>query len=135
MRNLLQDHNIRATKSRMDILELLKTSDPLTADEIYEKLIDKGAKLSSVYRNLSLFVDVNIVTKIQGLDNFAYYQLNTHEHKHHLTCKYCKKTIALDHCPMTEIEDQIEKDTNFLITNHIFEFIGICPECQKTHKS
>lgn len=135
MEKLLRDHDIRATKSRLDILNLLKDSDPMTADDIYEKLQDRGAKLSSVYRNLSILVDKNILTKIQGIDSFAYYQLNSHDHKHHLTCRECKKTISLENCPIHDLEDDIEKTTGFVITNHIFEFVGLCPECQKKAKN
>lgn len=135
MEEILKKHGIRATKARVDILNLLEDSDPLTADEIYEKLQKKGAKLSSVYRNLSILTDENILTKINGLDNFSYFQLNNHDHKHHLTCKLCKKTIALESCPIGHLEEEIEEKTNFIITNHIFEFVGICPECQEKMKS
>ncbi|MDO5026310.1 MAG: Fur family transcriptional regulator [Tissierellia bacterium] len=131
MEEILRKHGIRATKTRLDILNLLKDSDPLTADEIYEKLQSKGAKLSSIYRNLSILTDENILIKIVGIDSFSYFQLNTDTHKHHLICKECKKTIPLDNCPMENLEKEIEEQTNFLITNHIFEFIGICPDCQK----
>lgn len=134
MEEILKKHGIRATKARVDILNLLEDSDPLTADEIYEKLQKKGAKLSSVYRNLSILTDENILTKINGLDNFSYFQLNSHDHKHHLTCKLCKKTIALENCPIGHLEEEIEEKTNFIITNHIFEFVGICPECQEKNE-
>lgn len=131
MEKVLKEHGIRATKSRLDILNLLMDSDPLTAEEIYEKLQSNGAKLSSIYRNLSILTEENILTKIVGIDNFSYFQLNNHSHKHHLTCKECKKTIPLDNCPLGDLEREIEEKTNFKITSHIFEFIGICPECQK----
>lgn len=131
MRELLKEHNIKVTKSRLDILELLDGNDPMTADEIYMELRDKDAKLSSIYRNLSLFVDNNILTKIVGIDNFAYYQMNTNAHKHHITCKICKKTVPLEYCPVHDITHKIEEETHFVITNHIFEFVGICPSCQK----
>ena len=131
MEKLLKVNGIRVTKSRLDILNLLQDSDPMTADDIYENLQDKGAKLSSIYRNLSILVDENILTKIVGIDNFSYFQLNSHNHKHHLTCKECKKTIPLENCPIHKLEDEIEKSSGFIITNHIFEFVGICPDCQK----
>lgn len=134
MENLLKEHGIRSTRARLEILELLKNNDPMTAEEVYEKLQANGAKLSSVYRNLALFVDNHIVTKFQGIDNFAYYQINDHSHKHHLTCAICKKTMAIENCPIHELQHEIEKQTNYKITNHIFEFIGICPECQKKEK-
>lgn len=134
MEEILTKKGIRATKARIDILKLLEHSDPLTADEIFEKLQSNGAKLSSIYRNLSILTEKNILTKINGIDNFSYFQLNDHEHKHHLTCKECKKTIALDNCPIGHLESEIEEKTDFIITNHIFEFIGICPDCQKKDK-
>ncbi|NLW53170.1 MAG: transcriptional repressor [Tissierellia bacterium] len=131
MDNLLKEHGIRATAARLDILNLLEKNDPMTADDIFEQLQDKGAKLSSIYRNLSQLVESNILTKIVGIDNFAYYQLNTHTHKHHLTCSVCKRTMPIENCPIHELQHDIEKSTGYKITNHIFEFIGICPDCQE----
>lgn len=131
MKDILIEHNIRPTKARLDILDLLHDSDPLTAEDIADILQSKGAKLSSIYRNLAIFLENNIVTKIQGIDNFAYYQLNDHSHKHHLTCSICKETQIVDICPIHEIQDEIEQNTKYKITNHIFEFVGVCPKCQK----
>ena len=130
MDNLLKEHNIRKTKLRIAILNLLKRSDPMTAEDIHKKLAGQGAKLSSVYRNLSLLTDKHLLTRIAGLNNFFYYQLNTEQHKHHLTCSVCRKSIAIEDCPVQKIENDIEAKTGYIITNHIFEFIGLCPKCQ-----
>lgn len=135
MDELLKKRGIRTTTTRIDILKLLERNDPMTADDIFEKLQHKGAKLSSIYRNLSQLVEGDILTKIVGIDNFAYYQLNTDSHKHHVTCSVCKRTMPIENCPIHELQHEVENKTGYKITNHIFEFVGICPQCQEKEQN
>lgn len=126
----LKKVGLQSTKTRVKILNLLHKEFPLSADQIYDKLKEDKIKISSIYRNLSTFVDESIVLKSIGQDGVAYYQLNNENHKHQIICTNCGKTIDLDHCPVHEIEKNIETQTGFKITGHTFEFSGICKECQ-----
>lgn len=127
----LKKAGLQTTKTRVEILNLLHKEFPLNADQIFEKLKNDKIKISSIYRNLATFTDADIVLKSVGQDGVAYYQLNNENHKHQIVCTNCGKTIDLDHCPVYEIEKNIEKQTGFKITGHTFEFSGICENCQK----
>lgn len=126
----LLNAGLKKTKTRVEILNLLKEDFPLTAEEIFEKLKDDKIKIPSIYRNLSTFVESGIVLKSVGLDGIAYYQLNDDNHKHQIVCTNCGKTKSIDHAPVIEIEKNIEKETGFTITSHTFEFSGICEDCK-----
>lgn len=128
--DILKEHNLKSTKTRIKILELLNNNIPLNADEIHEELKDSNIKISSIYRNLALFVEENILIKSVGFDNTAYYQINNSHHKHQLVCTNCHKTVIIKDCPVEEIEKNLEKDTGFKILSHSFEFTGLCSECR-----
>ena len=127
----LKKAGLQTTKTRVEILNLLHDEFPLNADQILEKLKNDKIKISSIYRNLATFTDADIVLKSVGQDGVAYYQLNNENHRHQIICTNCGKTIDLDHCPVHEIEKNIEKQTGFKITGHTFEFSGLCEDCQK----
>ena len=60
----LLDYGLKSTKTRERILQILDSSkDPLTAEDVYKKIIDENINLSTVYRTLSTFADKGIVIK------------------------------------------------------------------------
>ncbi len=131
-----QKTKLRNTKNRQLILEFLKQQkSPITADEIYFSLKNNShISLSTIYRILSLLCEHNLVLKNSSNNGKSYYQLNSMQHSHNLTCKLCNKVVHLPHCPMEKIEGDIGKNTNYKILSHSLEFIGICPECQTKEK-
>ena len=131
--DLLKKKNLRITKQRKLILEtLLGCNNPISADEIYELIKeDIRVDLSTIYRNLNTLEENEILLRNTNIDGISYYQLNNEKHKHFMTCTICNKKIILENCPVHPLEEQIQKETGFLITGHNFEFTGICPDCQK----
>lgn len=133
IKELLKAKNLRVTKQRKQILQILEIeNNPISAEEIYNKLKDlSNMDLSTIYRNLNILEDKNILLKTTNIDGISYYQLNNDQHKHFVTCNICHKKFLIENCPIHELEDSIEKETGFKITGHNFEFTGICPACQK----
>lgn len=128
--DILKEHGLKETKTRQEILTLLENESPLCVDQIFERLKESKIKISSIYRNLSTFVEEGILIKTIGLDNVSYYQLNKEHHVHQLVCTNCGKIVVIDHGSLIDIEKEIEKKTGYKITSHSFEFSGLCPECQ-----
>ena len=133
IKELLKSKNLRVTKQRKQILQILEIeNNPISAEEIFNKLKDlSNMDLSTIYRNLNILEDKNILLKTTNIDGISYYQLNNDQHKHFITCNICHKKFLIENCPIHELEDSIEKETGFMITGHNFEFTGICPTCQK----
>lgn len=133
IKELLKAKNLRVTKQRKQILQILEIeNNPISAEEIFNKLKDlSNMDLSTIYRNLNILEDKNILLKTTNIDGISYYQLNNDQHKHFVTCNICHKKFLIENCPIHELEDSIEKETGFMITGHNFEFTGICPACQK----
>ena len=130
--DLLREKNLKVTKNRKIILDaLLKESNPISAEELFDKLkVDNDMDLSTIYRNLNILEEKSVLLKTTNLDGLNYYQLNTSDHKHFITCNNCHKKFVIENCPVHDLEEKIEKETGFVINGHNFEFTGLCPECQ-----
>lgn len=130
--NLLREKDLKVTKNRKIILKALqKEANPISAEELFDKLkVENDMDLSTIYRNLNILEEKSVLLKTTNLDGLNYYQLNTSDHKHFITCNNCHKKFVIENCPVHDLEERIEKETGFVINGHNFEFTGICPDCQ-----
>jgi len=131
--NLLKLNKIKITKARLSILELLnKEDDGLSADYILKKLNEKGNEfdLSTIYRNLEKFSDMEIIEKLNLGENKYLYKLNKDKHKHILKCSECNREIEID-CPLSQVKEFIKNKTGFVMSEHDFVIKGICKNCKE----
>jgi Fur family ferric uptake transcriptional regulator len=133
-KKFLKKFNIKTTKARTAILEILENStEALDAEEIHTICYEKDVDLdfSTVYRNLDLFESKGIVEKFD-LGNSKYsYMFKREAHKHLLHCRLCSKEVEIE-CPMLQIEELIKSRTGFSSIEHELRIEGICKEC-KSH--
>ncbi|HML36278.1 MAG TPA: transcriptional repressor [Bacillota bacterium] len=129
--NILQESHLKDTKRRRAVLHVLENSDsPMAADKIYSQVIKSAPmSVSTTYRILSVLSEKGILLKNLSQDGKTYYQINNRQHRHYLTCTSCNETIVIDDCPLNALEDELNKDTGYIITGHHLEFTGICPKC------
>ena len=123
---IIKKNGAKLTKPRkLVLLVLFKNRKPLSLSEIHK--LCPQIDFASVYRTVSLFVEIGILQEILLGDKKPKYELETDEsHHHHIKCIDCGNIMKLDFC----IVDQIEEISNFEITNHTMEFLGVCPKCQ-----
>lgn len=135
MTDLLKDNEIKNTKNRRIILDVLsKSPSPITAEEIYSSCISyTHLNLSTIYRTLALLSSHNIVIKATNHDGKDFYCLNSHTHCHYLICSKCGKMLEINDCPLEKLEKKLIKETGFTISEHSLQFIGLCPECANKH--
>ncbi|MFI5359738.1 MAG: Fur family transcriptional regulator [Halanaerobiales bacterium] len=135
MQEILREKDIRVTRQRESILEVIfEAEKPVTATYIFSRLQEScpNLKLSTVYRNMNLFVKKGLLRKL-SLDidnNESYFELIRDEHHHHLICIQCNKVLPLD-CPLGEFEEKIREETAYRIIDHSVKIFGICPHCQE----
>jgi len=134
-KEVLKKEGVKSTRHRYAILELLEQSaSPLTAEELFILLKEKTASinLSTVYRTLDTFASKNLVIKSNRVDDGKVrYELNQHEHKHHLFCVGCHKLIAIEECPLGELQQILKRKIDFEVTGHSLEIYGYCHNCKK----
>lgn len=101
-----------------------------TAEEIYQQIIEKYPNISmdTVYRNLNLLQQLNIVCEANFGDGKNRFRLCGDKHHHHMICLKCGCLLELDFCPMELIQDKIN-NKKFHVTNHSFEIFGYCDKC------
>ena len=133
-KEMLESCGIKLTRQRLDLLEQLKKADgPITAEQLFLNLREEAAaiSLSTVYRILDAFELKGLVEKVVSADeNKAIYELNRHEHGHHLICTQCKVRMTITGCPLAGYEEALARSTNYRITGHRLEVYGLCPKCQ-----
>lgn len=126
---LLKEHGYSLTKARMAVFLALIGQEPLSMREVV--LQARGVDRASVYRAIDLFEKLGIVQrlntgwkyKIELSDRFA-------EHHHHLTCKQCGRTVALNEQQLEQFIENLAVEHGFRPTGHQIEIQGICADCQ-----
>jgi len=126
----LKESDYKMTKQREDILHFFETEDGYrTAKDLIQFMEHRYDNVSfdTVYRNLHLFYELNILEKtiLQGEKHFR--MSCTDEHHHHFICQDCGKTKKINYCPMEYVASTLE---NYAIEDHKFEIYGLCPTCK-----
>lgn len=128
--DLLRQAGLKSTKPRIEILKILEEANsPLTAEEIFSRLNNKDINLSTVYRTLNTFEESHLVKKEINKNKENIFSLEG-EDSHVLVCVKCHRTIPLKGCPYHEANEELEKETGYVIEDHSTEIYGVCPDCQ-----
>lgn len=133
----IKDVGGRNTEAKLATLAIiLRAKKSISAEELKNKLQKKGVVInkSTLYRQLNNLVKKQLINVISK-SGVRYYENNTQEHHHHVICVNCQRLAHIKASP--EIEKIIQQETKDLlkqewqITNHNFEFAGLCKACQK----
>jgi Fe2+ or Zn2+ uptake regulation protein len=122
---VIRDSGSKLTAPRRIVLTKLDNANkPLTLNELHKAC--GNIDFSSVYRSILLFKELGMVDEINFADKKIRYELVSKLHHHHIICSSCGEIKELPICIISEIK----KLTEYKITKHTFEFMGLCPKCQ-----
>ncbi len=126
----LKDKGYKMTHRRNEIIHYFSELDGYrTAKNLYEHMEDEfpGISYDTVYRNLHLFHDLNILEST-SLNAEKHFRLNcSDQHHHHFICSACGGTKKINVCPMDDIGSMLK---GYTIDDHKFEVYGLCPTCE-----
>lgn len=139
LEKILKSNGYKLTSQRRAIIEVLceNIGKFLSAEEILNLSKQKypQTNFSTVYRNLEVLEELNLIHKTNmSLDNTFYYEIiDIDEHHHHIICRKCGKTQAIDFCPLEIFKEKIDL-TDFELLDHKLELYGLCKECKNKPK-
>jgi Fe2+ or Zn2+ uptake regulation protein len=129
----LKSKGLRKTKLRILLLEiLLKSAEPLSAENLIEATIKKGVKTNktSVYRQLLILKREKIIREVRLGENRKRYEIFPENHHHHLVCVDCGHIEDVDaEKDLCYLEKKIAQEKKFKVENHSLEFFGLCAKC------
>lgn len=125
------------TRRKLILKVLLENKDKhLSAEEVYNLVKREAADvgLATVYRALELFQEFGLVHGIDFGDGRKRYEIRAeegkdHHHHHHLICTKCGSIIEVNEDLLDELENRVNRNYNFTITDHQLKIFGICSQC------
>ena len=124
------------SKQRDYILDYMKSlSDQhVRAEDIHQYFDQKDEKISlaTIYRNLKILEDLNLIKKISLPNESSVYDKTCEPH-YHFYCERCKKLYDLNMPYNLELQDEVSETLLIEeIHSHEITFKGVCKHC-KSH--
>jgi Fe2+ or Zn2+ uptake regulation protein len=121
------------TKNQEIILKIIQSADRhLTAEDIYMKCRNKTSKMSiaTVYRNLSVMVDKDMIARISTSGLPDHYDKNIVRHEH-IICRYCGNMQDVD---VGDLKSYLEQYTGMEISSYDLCMRYVCDSCKQKQK-
>jgi len=130
--SLLSDRNIKITKQRVTILDLIiSRGSSFCANDLYDELKD-GLDIVTIYRNLQLLCEEKILREVMNKDDRQYFELACeHNPVHpHFYCSLCRKIMCMKSKSNHSVPKMLNLEGNFIVHETVLHYSGICPACQ-----
>lgn len=130
----LDEENYKLTSQRREIIRIFldQAGQHPSAEELYSWVRDRDSDvgLATVYRTLSLLVELGVAQAIDFGDGVTRYEITDElDQHHHLICNECGKVFEVREELLEDLEREISRENEFLITSHSIKFYGLCAEC------
>ena len=119
------------TRSQEKIMKVLQSlPGSISAQDLYIELRNREQDmgLATVYRSLEA-LKLQGEVQVRKLSNGESVYNLIQSDRHHLTCVNCGVSIAIDECPVHNLERQLEQSHQFKVYYHTLEFFGLCHKC------
>ena len=102
-----------------------------TAEQLYQfiRSEEPTISLATVYRNLNTLAQKGIIKKIEGLENMAHFDHQTHEH-YHFICTKCHQVFDIPCDVAPNLVSTVEEETGMSVSYCDISFRGICNHCK-----
>lgn len=129
----LQEAGLKATLSRMRVLEIIRGSKHrhLSAEDIYHRITDLGFKVgvATVYRALSQLEEAGLLSRNVFDGGKAVYEINEGNHHNHLICLDCGRVDEFSSEAIEALQCEIADALGYERANHRLVLHGHCAAC------
>jgi Fe2+ or Zn2+ uptake regulation protein len=132
---ILREKGLKATPKRKAVLELMLADQSyFSPRDIWNKLKHRfpSLGLTSVYRILEKFEDIDLICRVNREDRQLYYFLCDSEdhHHHHFICRKCHGVQEVNQCYSDIIYSKLREELGVKAESHFLQIEGVCRECQ-----
>lgn len=116
----------------MAVMSAVTTRPHATADDVIEDVRKRIGTVSrqAVYDALGVFVDKQLVRRIEPAGSAARYETRTGDNHHHLICRSCRAMLDID-CAVGDTPCLTAADDHgFEIDEAEVVYWGRCPHCR-----
>jgi Fur family peroxide stress response transcriptional regulator len=131
-RELCQEHGIAVTHQRQVLFEVMKTMHGHPSpEEVYARVKKKvpAISLATVYKNIHLFVESGVFSKVSMHHGSLRVEMNEEAH-HHMVCSKCKAITDIGEKELGLVSKKDKLPGGFLVERYAVDVIGICAKCQ-----
>jgi len=126
--------NLKNTIQKDYILKVLFFSDRhLTVEDIVELLkkhYNLDIAITTVYKTVKLFEELNFITSLEIEGSPKYYELNHSISHNHLICSSCFKIVEFIDQVIELKQQEIAIKHKFTLNNHNLVIYGLCDKCR-----
>lgn len=130
--DVLRREHYRITKPRKAMLAVLAdVPNPLSAEELHQRIGTETADLVTIYRSLEAFEKAGIVQRFNLESGKSLYELvEENHHHHHIICRKCHHAERLDFCEAKKLES-LAQNLGYADVSHVLELYGVCEDCRE----
>lgn len=132
-KKIIRDLGLKVTRQRQLILDYVRRGpEHFTAQELFEEISEKFPDIgfATVYRFLRKLSEHSFVTEVRMGGMPARYEWSAKNHHDHLTCVKCSSIVEFENEKIEELQTKIAEQHGFILTDHVLELYGICPNCR-----
>ena len=131
-RELCRENGIAVTHQRQVLYEVMKTMHGHPSpEEVYARVKKKvpAISLATVYKNIHLFVESGVFSKVSMHHGSLRVEMNDESH-HHMVCSKCKGITDIGEKELGLVAKKRNLPGGFLVERYAVDVIGICAKCQ-----
>ena len=131
-RQLCAEHGIAVTHQRQVLYEVMQTMHGHPSpEEVYARVKKKipAISLATVYKNIHLFVESGLFSKVSMHHGSLRVEMNDVAH-HHMVCSKCKAITDIGEQELGLVSKKNKLPGGFLVERYAVDVIGICAKCQ-----
>ena len=125
------------TMHRQLLLKILREANRhLDAKQLFQEAVkrDPHISLATVYRNLRLFEELGLVDERHLDKGHCYYEIKRSSEHYHLVCTTCGTVTEFESPAVSQLVDEVQRNSGFAVTRAVLHLEGYCPECKDKAK-